>query len=185
MRQMGQGYKRVLILIALAAVAMGAATAAPKEAELALYDATPGVRVYKEDGRVTRVYGRPFSSGETPLESASTFLQEHSALFDAQPTDLADATLQPVVYRPETGDYKFTLVRFDQVRDDIPVFRADARILIRNGWDNEAVWAGSSLRNLGDFHVETTVKQNLERHDFVKERSTSPRRGLWSRSPAF
>jgi subtilisin-like proprotein convertase family protein len=167
---MGQSFRGVLILLALVVIATSAATAAPREAELALYDATPGVRLYKEDDRVVRVYGKPFSSGETPSESASLFLQEHAELFDAEATDLADATLQPVVYQPETEDYKFTLVKFGQYRDDIPVFRADARVLIRNGWDNEAVWAGSSLRDLGDFQIETTMKQDLERHEFVNER---------------
>ena len=92
-------------------------TTAMAGAEQRFAEAQPGAELYKQDGRVLRVYGKAFSSGETPFESANWFLQEHADLFGVEARDLGAPASQPVMYQPETGDYKFTLLRYEQYQD--------------------------------------------------------------------
>ena len=117
-------------------------------------------QVYRnQDGsRVTRVYGPQLAVGSSPEESAERFRVKFASTLGAEPDDLRLASrrpdgafTQPVIYRPETGDYKFTLVTYRQERGGVPVFRADLRVLVRNAPDHSVVLAASGLRNLGEF----------------------------------
>ncbi len=125
-----------------------------------------GVRNYTLNGRTTKLYGRAFSFGSSPENSAEQFRLQHAAVLGALPEDLQPVSLtkdkkyiQPMMYNPVTGQYKFSLVNYCQYRDDIPVFRADLRLLVRNEPDYPLVLATSALRFLGDF--QPTDKNNI------------------------
>jgi hypothetical protein len=118
----------------------------------------PRVRFYERGSRITRLYGAAFGSGRSPEDTAERFRVRHAALFGVEPDDLdprgplADERhTQPLVYDPETGAHKFTLVYFSQRKDGVPVFRSDLRLLVRNENGYPLVLAGSGLRDLGDF----------------------------------
>jgi len=119
----------------------------------------PQAIVYEEGSRITRVAGQPLAFGATPEASAAAFVQAHSAVFGLQPEELVPGNTfdgryaQPLMYEPATGTHKFTLVYYTQYRGGLPVFRGELRVLARNEAGNPAVWAGSSLRNLGAFAV--------------------------------
>ncbi len=124
-----------------------------------LQDAFPDVQFYAQGPQITRVWGAIFGLGQTPEHTADAFIREHSAVFDVAPQELqpgsavsGEYTL-PLMYQPETGTYKFTLVQYHQAKDGLPVYQADLRLLVGNEPDNPLVWAGSSLKSLGDFTV--------------------------------
>ena len=77
----------------------------------------PGVRYFKSQDRITRIYGRVFGGGDTPEQAAQAFVQKHIRMFGIQPADLhAQSNLhderhvQPLMYNRETGEYKLTLL---------------------------------------------------------------------------
>ncbi len=144
-------------LVLLGTTVVWAADFAP--ATQHLQGAFPEVQFYAQGAQITRVWGAIFGLGPTPERTADAFVREHSALFNVAPEELqpgsavnGDYTL-PLMYQPETGTYKFTLVQYHQVKDGLPVYQADLRLLVGNEPDNPLVWAGSSLKSLGDFTV--------------------------------
>ncbi len=121
----------------------------------------PGVKAYRTGQRVSRLYGTTFSQGATAEQSADQFRLEHADIFGVAPQDLVagqptkrGALTQPVMYDPESGTYKFTLVYYSQKIDGIPVFESELRLLVRNEADYPLVLAASALRDLGDFVVD-------------------------------
>lgn len=121
---------------------------------------SPGIRVYEEGERITRIYGQAFGTGLSPEDAAEQFRMEHSGVFGAKPEDLHPESLledkrytQPMMYNSATDDYKFTLVYYSQYLDDIPVFRSEVRLLVRNEPGFPIVLAASALRDLADFQV--------------------------------
>ena len=127
----------------------------------------PGIRAYEEEGRITRVYGRAFGTGSDPVATAAEFKDNYAELFGVPPEDLQPVSFladgqhtQPLMYDRTTGEYKFTLVYYSQYRDNIPVFRSDLRLLVRNKPDYPLVEASSALRDLGDFQVPAGVVAN-------------------------
>jgi hypothetical protein len=120
----------------------------------------PGVRAYKTGEHMTRLYGRSFASGSSPELAAEDFRLNHSRTLGADAGDLIPVSLladrrhtQPLMYIPETGEYKFTLIYYSQYRDEVPVFRSELRLLARNEPGYPVVLAVSTLRELGDFRV--------------------------------
>ena len=145
------------LLVLLGTTVVWAADLAP--ATQYLQDAFPEVQFYAQGPQITRVWGAIFGLGQTPERTADAFIREHSAVFDVAPEELqpgsavsGEYTL-PLMYQPETGTYKFTLVQYHQAKDGIPVYQGDLRLLVGNEPDNPLVWAGSSLKSLGDFTV--------------------------------
>jgi hypothetical protein len=133
----------------------------------------PQARLSEQGGRVTRVYGQPMTTAAGPQESAQQFLASHAGVFGVAADELvltgfpeADDPVQPVMYEGATGEYKFFLARYTQQRDGVPVFRSDLRLLVRNQADYPIVWAGSSLRDLGDFTVPALT--TVIRHDLAE-----------------
>ncbi|MCP4634296.1 MAG: M4 family metallopeptidase, partial [candidate division Zixibacteria bacterium] len=124
----------------------------------------PGVMVSQEEGRITRLYGKPMGFGSSPINTAEQFKINYGQAFGVNGEDLkAESFLldgrqtQPVMYDRETGEYKFTLVYYSQHQDNIPVFRADLRLLVLNQSGYPLVLASSALRDLGDFSVSNTA----------------------------
>ncbi|HVP10612.1 MAG TPA: hypothetical protein VMV94_05415 [Phycisphaerae bacterium] len=142
-------------------------------AEVAAMDrvqvAYPGTLFYREGSQLTRLYGRTFEMGETPNDSAQRFLSANADLFGAEAADLLPTTpilpsgnTLPLMYEPETGTYRFTLIYHTQYRDGIPVFRSGVRTLVKNEAGYPLVWAGSSLKRLGQFHPDTTLRSAVD-----------------------
>jgi hypothetical protein len=138
-----------------------------QEAVARLKAEAPQAIVFQEGPRITRVAGQPLGFGTTPAESAAAFVQAHSTVFGLSPEELSPgstvdgAYARPLMYEPETGTYKFTLVYYSQYRDSLPVYRADLRVLVRNEDGYPVVWAGSSLRNLGGFTMPAGAGRNI------------------------
>jgi hypothetical protein len=140
-------------------VSSSAAVAGIPESRAQLAGALPHAGILESPaGRVTTVFGGPLSTGQTPEESASRFLADHAGVFGAAVGDLHAKSLlddarptQPVMIDPATGLAKFTLVYFAQERGGVPVFRGEARVLVRNEPGFPAVLARSALRDLADF----------------------------------
>ena len=140
---------------ALSVYALDAEPVAPALAELESHQ--PAVRVHVA-GAHMQLAGAPMAEGATPRESAESFRNRHAAIFGVEPADLEPLPFdagksdgQPLMYDRATGAYKFTLYRYAQKKDGIPVYGSDLRLLVRNGGNHPMVLAKSSLRNLKDF----------------------------------
>ncbi|MCZ6810978.1 MAG: hypothetical protein O7D97_03150, partial [Planctomycetota bacterium] len=120
----------------------------------------PDTALYEWAGRISRVYGAAFSHGASAVDSAEQFRLNHVAMFGVDPAQLAPRGpfpdghhLQPIMYEPATGEYKFTGVYYSQVKDGIAVFRSRLTLLVRNEPGFPLVLASADLRDLGDFEV--------------------------------
>ncbi|MCP4581857.1 MAG: hypothetical protein GY839_09565, partial [candidate division Zixibacteria bacterium] len=154
----------------------------------------PGAHLYTEDQHITRVYGQSFGSGSTPEATAERFCVEYADVFGVRFSDLRPVSIlaegrhtQQVMYRPETGDYKFTLVYYSQFADDIPVYNSDLRLLVSNKAGNPLVLASSSLRDLEDFSVPmgAGINSNLAENSIIAFDSdlraiSTPRLVIWA-----
>ncbi|MCH8342872.1 MAG: hypothetical protein IH983_02680, partial [Planctomycetes bacterium] len=123
-------------------------------------EAHPDTALYEWAGRISRVYGAAFSHGASAVDSAEQFRLNHAAMFGVDPAQLVPRGpfpdghhLQPIMYEPATGQYKFTGVYYSQVKDGIAVFRSRLTLLVRNEPGFPLVLASADLRDLGDFEV--------------------------------
>ena len=137
-----------------AALAQAAALHPERDAFTQLH---PGTGFLQQGDQLARVYGPAFSSGATPHDSATAFVQAHAELFGVAAADLApigpfkDGEHLVPLMPMDDGSMKFTAVYFTQQVKGIPVFRASLSVLVRNEPGFPAVLAGSTLWNLGDF----------------------------------
>ena len=127
----------------------------------------PDLRTYREGPVLSRLYGTRFGTGSTPTATAEQFIVEHSAVYGLGPDELKPGSdlvgglrTLPLMYNQDTGEYKFTLVYYSQYLDEIPVFRADLGLLVRNEPGYPLVMASSALRDLGDFSTPVGVGIN-------------------------
>ena len=121
----------------------------------------PGLFVDESGGIVTHLYGVVFGTGSSATAAAESFINEYSGALGVAPGDLTPVGpapdgrhTQPVVYDPQLGDYRFTIVYYSQQKDGYPVFQSNLGLLVRNDIDNPLVLASSSTRNLGGFTVD-------------------------------
>ncbi|MDP6602242.1 MAG: hypothetical protein QGH76_08095 [Phycisphaerales bacterium] len=133
-----------------------------------LVSAYPGLGILRDvrDGRINRLYGRPFSTGDSPAASAAAFVDEWSTVLGANADDLelagpspAGNALQGVMYDAATDTYKFTAVHYRQVRDGLPVWGSRLTLLVRNEPGFPLVLAGSDLRDVNTFSGERRLLQ--------------------------
>jgi len=123
----------------------------------------PGAEVDEHAGAL-RIYGAPLARGASHRAAASQFIATQAQAFgavasDLQPVELVNGTrvinanAQPLGLRldPATGQYKFYLYRYSQVRSGVPVFGSDVGVLVRNSGDHPVVWSASTAKNLGSF----------------------------------
>ena len=130
----------------------------PAQARATLEQSCPGLGLSEHAGRITRVYGVPFSTGRSPVESARAFVAAHAGTFGVRPEHLISfgpfpdgRHVQPVMWEPETESYKFTLVAYTQQVEGIPVFRSALKLLVRNDAGYPLVLASADLHDLGAF----------------------------------
>lgn len=162
--------RRLLVIgVGLFVLAGATLAGARSSAVEALQAAHPGVRFFVNGDRVTRVYGPAFGGGTSAEASATGFVASYAGVLSAEADDLVPVSpledgrhTQPVMYDPASGTYKFTLVYFTQVRDGVPVFRADVRLLVRNEADYPLVLVSNGLRELGDFRVDPGLIESAD-----------------------
>ncbi|NCF39037.1 MAG: hypothetical protein GWP75_02845, partial [Planctomycetia bacterium] len=102
---------------------------------MAFTDEHPGVARTMRMGRLERIYGAAFSTGDHAADSAGRFVQENAErLFGIQPEQflpigpwLSQEHVLPLVTDPVTGDAKFMLVGYVPHVDGTPVFDAAIR----------------------------------------------------------
>jgi hypothetical protein len=137
--------------------------------QTALQAALPTARVRTHGARVTRLEGPSMATGETADAAAQAFVKKAAPGLGARPEDLRPVRLeagrdvllkQPepssVMFDPDTGESRFQLYRYAQVRDGVPVLGAGLAVLVLDAKDHPVVWAASSLRNLGTFSSKRT-----------------------------
>ncbi len=135
----------------------------------ALTAAIPGARAV-DDGGVSRAFGTALATGRTHAQAAESFVRAHSLALGANPSDLRPAEVvdgrveinsaaQPLglMLDRSTGQYKFYLYRYAQVRDGVPVHDSQLLALVRNAGDHPVVWSSSSLRSVGSFRASPTL----------------------------
>ena len=144
-----------------AADASGQKSATERQFLVGVDGAAARVMAYEREGRITRIYGEAFSHGASPGQSAAAFLAENTDLFGVDVEDLVPVGpfpdgrhLQPIMYDPDSGQYKFTGVHYGQYVGDIPVFRARITLLVRNEPGYPLVLAAADLRNLAGFQPQ-------------------------------
>ncbi len=134
-------------------------TAMDRQAAVTAFETQyPEARFLNVEERTTRIYGTVMARGASPEDTAERFRQRHAAILGVSADSLdprgplADRRhTQPLMYDRNTGQYKFTLVYYTQRKSDIPVFRADLRLLVRNEPGHPLVLAANGLRDLGSF----------------------------------
>ncbi len=148
------------MLAALFAAGFISASAFGSNSQLArLLDQQPGVRAFNWEGKLSRLYGAPISTGADPEDSAWNLLEQYAGVFNAELADLVQTptadglAYQPVMYDRGTGDYKFFAVYFSQVRNHVSVFDSNLTLVVRN--DRAAgypvVLAVNNLKDLSSF----------------------------------
>ena len=168
--------ERMLMMTCCAVIAQASATplfanefpegqdAAVLQAFEQLRNDLPQARISTEGIRISRVFGQPLSTGSSPSDSAEQFRNRHATIFGVDAGDLRPSGLlaggpagQPVMFNRETGEYKFTLYRYAHFEGEVPVFRSELRLLVRNLPGSPVVLASSSLRSLGGFSPNLAV----------------------------
>lgn len=146
------------------------------QAHAALLTKESGARLLEGGGRIVGVYGPAFSRGESPQQSAVSFLRDCTGLFGAEFVDLmpgglnADgAHLLPVMFDAKKNDYRFTLVSYLQQRDGLPVWRSDVRLLVRNEEGSPLVLVNSALKSLNNFRAGADVQAKAIGQDAAYE----------------
>jgi hypothetical protein len=152
-----------IMLFAFSSV-FGASDQTAKEA-LSLFKASfPQTHTYNNGDAITKIYGAPFGSGVDPISSAEQFRTSYAHILGVEPEELHQISAfndqlrtQQVMYDEKTGQYKFSLVYYSQYKGDIPVFRGELRLLVRNEADYPLVMAVCAVKNLGDFQPDAAT----------------------------
>ncbi|MBM4112915.1 MAG: hypothetical protein FJ253_06000 [Phycisphaerae bacterium] len=125
------------------------------DARNAFLDQNPATGFTELGTLVERVWGRAFSTGTTPINSAQTFVDSHSGIWGVPPSQLVPigpfddgSHVVPILYDSASESYLFTGVYFSQQLAGIPVYGAHLRCLIRNEPGFPMVLASSTLRDV-------------------------------------
>ena len=86
----------------------------------------PGVRVFREGDSISRIYGVPFSTGTSAVDSAQSFMTAHPNTLGGGIATYALEGEQDVM------NGKFTAVYFKQVINGVPVDLGGVTLLVRN-----------------------------------------------------
>lgn len=149
----------------------------------------PNAKVHKQGDEIQRVYG-VVAKGETPKAATDEFVKNSTVSFGVSSEEIVPVekekavfanvtsagppkknrqanTVTPkdngigLMYNPTTGKYKFRLYKYRQQRDGVPVYGAVLRTLVRVDDDAQVVWAGTSLKKLGDFIIDDATTAPL------------------------
>ncbi len=172
MRMRRTSWAPVGLLLAIASPVLAAPPDGPlrsitAQSENAFSKAYPEASFYRTGSRITSVYGSAFSTGPTARASVESFRATYSGLFGVTAAELVEGTLatdgvteRPMMPDLETGRMKFTLLSYLQLRDGVPVFRGELRLLVRNDPGFPLVLARAEVRDLGAFRVSRAAAEN-------------------------
>ena len=144
-----------------------AAQSAPPGTQLTVRagDGAPVVAAYVEAGRPRRLYGAAMARGASPQASAEQFLLDRSPMLgieraDVRPVPIAagEGSSCGLMYDEATGRHRFTVLHFEQARDEVPVYGARLTVLVRNEPTHPVVLANPDVRDLGDFRIEPALR---------------------------
>jgi|GEM_PF-1143709 len=161
--------------------------------------AYPGAQFFHEDnGRLSRIYGRPFGGGGDPLDAAERFKSNYAAMFGLGPDELVQVSafnpelkMQGLMYDPQIGEPRFVLVYYSQIKNGLPVYDAELRLLILNQPGYPIVMAVVALKDLSQFEPDPTVLTAdplAVRSSFVSQIPEMPNLGeprlvIWAGTP--
>ncbi len=153
-----------LMVLQVAAVA---APDTPGGAAALLRQAYPQIQLYNDGAGQFIAWGTSFGAGASALDSAAGFVQEYSGLYGVSPAELASGNAfngratEGFAFDSDAGVFRGTLVYYRQVRGDLPVWRSELRLVVLNDPGFPLIWAGSTLRPLGDFTVAPAALADL------------------------
>jgi len=135
-----------------------------------LAQALPTARIHTAGERIVRLYGQAMATGISPEAAADEFRVKAAGALGAIPgevqllsndgTKTLNATgdqAMGLMVNPATGEPKFYLYRYGQVRGNVPVHDAELLTLVKNEAGYPVVWASSTLRDLKDFSPGATT----------------------------
>ena len=170
-----------LPLIALAFTTASFAAAADLQTPMGdLLDGTPAARTHLNDaGQISRLYGTALATGQSAKETATSFLEDHSDIWNVQAGNLMPigrfpngTHLQPIMPRRSaeglSDGYKFTGVYYSQYAGGYPVWRSNLCLLVRNSDENELVLAASDLKPIGDYLPSTSNTERPSIEDAIQ-----------------
>ena len=105
-------------------------------------------------GGMTAIYGTILSIGDTPEESALRHVNEVRGALGAEIGTLvpeikeSGEVTQGVMWNEKTQTHKFSVLRFNQYIDGIPVFRSGVGFLVRNMDNYPLVMSGFTVKDL-------------------------------------
>jgi hypothetical protein len=116
----------------------------------------PGGQLLKNGTHLRRVWGRQFSWGATPHESAEKFMKKWSVLWGVPFSQLSEVGVNAngdhlVQVGGVEGAGDFTMVSWSQQVRGVPVFRAGVWGMVGNDTNHPMVLAGGTLKALGNF----------------------------------
>ena len=118
--------------------------------------AFPGGSLLKNGSHLRRVWGRQFSWGATPHDSAESFIKKWSVLWGVPFSQLSEVGMNAAgEHLAQVGGVDgagdFTMVSWSQQVRGVPVFRAGVWGLVANESNHPLVLAGGTLKALGSF----------------------------------
>jgi hypothetical protein len=128
----------------------------------------PQISVSVHDGRVSRVFGPAFATGENAFDTAERFLTRHAAVLGTEPHHLMLGNrlgneAQLLVLDRDTGTFRFTAIYKRHVVDGVPVFDSYATLLMRNEPDNGCVLIVNDIRPIGEYRPPTQIRIDAAR----------------------
>jgi hypothetical protein len=152
----------------------------------------PTAELHRLPRGVARVHGSVFERGDSPEHAARRFVDAWSGMFGVEPGELRPGAAsgrlphaQPLMFDRRTGRYRFTLVSYGQLKYELPVFRSDLRLLVRNEPDSPLVLAASALRDLRHFSLDASELRELTGAQNVARRFESARHAARARVPTL
>jgi len=127
----------------------------------------PGGQLLENNGHLRRVWGRQFSWGNSPHQSAETFMKNWSELWGVPYSQLQatgpfeDGSHLVPLTADDAGGTDFTAVYWTQQVRGVPVFRSTVWGLVGNEDNFPMVLAGGTLKNLGNFPA-SIANRNLD-----------------------
>ncbi len=170
-----------------------------KSTEQSFKSAYPGAQfLFEDDGRLSRIYGRPFGGGSNPIDAAERFKSNYAAMFGLEPDELVQVSAfnpelktQGLMYDRSTGEPRFTLVYYSQFKAGLPVYDAELRLLVLNRPDHPIALAVVALKDLSQFRPEPAamaadplaVRSAFQSQIPEMPNTSEPRLVIWAGTP--
>ena len=148
----------------------------------------PGVRVHREAGRVSMIYGKPMTADVAPALAAERWLEDYAASFGQEGLEL---TLERA---HDVSGGKFTIFDYRQTIAGVPVEFGMVKVLVLNGRDSteldQVVFASANVaydlaeRETLNFNVDLEAGEAVDsvRNRFVFRHYThweQPELAIW------